>query len=58
MNSIIEFFRPPKEVHLAQLTSATLTKLEEFREKTATGKLIKFNKLNTVSYFIILFMLT
>uniref|UniRef100_I3MC21 Vacuolar protein sorting 13 homolog A n=1 Tax=Ictidomys tridecemlineatus TaxID=43179 RepID=I3MC21_ICTTR len=39
VNSIIEFFRPPKEVRLAQLTSATLTKLEEFREKTATGLL-------------------
>ncbi|KAK2119676.1 hypothetical protein P7K49_001062 [Saguinus oedipus] len=38
VNSIVEFFRPPKEVHLAQLTSATLTKLEEFRNKTATGK--------------------
>ncbi|XP_054438980.1 intermembrane lipid transfer protein VPS13A isoform X2 [Pteronotus mesoamericanus] len=39
VNSIVEFFRPPKEVNLAQLTSATLTKLEEFREKTATGLL-------------------
>ncbi|XP_031245704.1 vacuolar protein sorting-associated protein 13A isoform X2 [Mastomys coucha] len=39
VNSIVEFFRPPKDVHLAQLTSATLTKLEEFREKTATGLL-------------------
>ncbi|XP_027694898.1 vacuolar protein sorting-associated protein 13A-like isoform X1 [Vombatus ursinus] len=39
MNSIVEFFRPPKEVHLAQLTTATLMKLEEFREKTATGLL-------------------
>ncbi|XP_045418559.1 vacuolar protein sorting-associated protein 13A isoform X3 [Lemur catta] len=39
VNSIIEFFRPPKEVHLAQLTSVTLTKLEEFRDKTATGLL-------------------
>ncbi|MBZ3869700.1 Vacuolar protein sorting-associated protein 13A [Sciurus carolinensis] len=39
VNSIMEFFRPPKEVHLAQLTSATLTKLEEFRDKTATGLL-------------------
>uniref|UniRef100_A0A8I3WA77 Vacuolar protein sorting 13 homolog A n=1 Tax=Callithrix jacchus TaxID=9483 RepID=A0A8I3WA77_CALJA len=39
VNSIVEFFRPPKEVHLAQLTSATLTKLEEFRNKTATGLL-------------------
>ncbi|KAL6083989.1 hypothetical protein STEG23_002508, partial [Scotinomys teguina] len=39
VNSIVEFFRPPKDVHLAQLTSATLTKLEEFRDKTATGLL-------------------
>ncbi|KAM6169962.1 intermembrane lipid transfer protein VPS13A [Rhynchocyon petersi] len=39
VNSIVEFFRPPKDVHLSQLTSATLTKLEEFRDKTATGLL-------------------
>nr|XP_045011553.1 vacuolar protein sorting-associated protein 13A isoform X2 [Jaculus jaculus] len=39
VNSIVDFFRPPKEVHLAQLTTATLTKLEEFRNKTATGLL-------------------
>lgn len=39
VNSIVEFFRPPKDIHLAQLTSATLTKLEEFRDKTATGLL-------------------
>uniref|UniRef100_A0A8C6HGY3 Vacuolar protein sorting 13A n=1 Tax=Mus spicilegus TaxID=10103 RepID=A0A8C6HGY3_MUSSI len=39
VNSIVEFFRPPKDVHLAQLTSVTLTKLEEFRAKTATGLL-------------------
>ncbi|XP_058421598.1 intermembrane lipid transfer protein VPS13A isoform X1 [Diceros bicornis minor] len=39
VNSIVEFFRPPEEVNLAQLTSATLTKLEEFRDKTATGLL-------------------
>ncbi|XP_072461029.1 intermembrane lipid transfer protein VPS13A isoform X2 [Notamacropus eugenii] len=39
VNAIVEFFRPPKEVHLAQLTTATLMKLEEFREKTSTGLL-------------------
>ncbi|XP_060243155.1 intermembrane lipid transfer protein VPS13A isoform X1 [Meriones unguiculatus] len=39
VNSIVEFFRPPKDVYLAQLTSATLVKLEEFRDKTATGLL-------------------
>ncbi|NXC36667.1 VP13A protein, partial [Campylorhamphus procurvoides] len=38
VNSLVEFFRPPKDVHLEQLTSATLMKLEEFREKTSTGK--------------------
>ncbi|XP_062455224.1 intermembrane lipid transfer protein VPS13A isoform X2 [Rhea pennata] len=31
--------QPPKDVHLEQLTSATLMKLEEFREKTSTGLL-------------------
>lgn len=52
MNSIVEFFRPPKEVNLTQLTSVTLTKLEEFRDKTATGKnaSINFGKLNTEAY--------
>ncbi|XP_051822615.1 intermembrane lipid transfer protein VPS13A [Antechinus flavipes] len=39
VNGIVEFFRPPKEVHLAQLTTATLMKLEEFREKTSAGLL-------------------
>ncbi|XP_064147276.1 intermembrane lipid transfer protein VPS13A isoform X2 [Loxodonta africana] len=39
VNSIVEFFRPPQDVHLTQLTSATLMKLEEFRDKTATGLL-------------------
>ncbi|XP_043819430.1 vacuolar protein sorting-associated protein 13A isoform X1 [Dromiciops gliroides] len=39
VNGIVEFFRPPKEVRLAQLTTATLMKLEEFREKTSTGLL-------------------
>ncbi|XP_062985430.1 intermembrane lipid transfer protein VPS13A isoform X2 [Elgaria multicarinata webbii] len=37
VNSLVDFFRPPSDVYLEQLTSATLTKLEEFREKTATG---------------------
>lgn len=39
VNSIVEFFRPPKDVNLIQFTSATLTKLEEFRDKTSTGLL-------------------
>uniref|UniRef100_A0A8C6Y4F4 Vacuolar protein sorting 13 homolog A n=1 Tax=Naja naja TaxID=35670 RepID=A0A8C6Y4F4_NAJNA len=37
VNSLADFFRPPSDVHLEQITSATLTKLEEFRDKTATG---------------------
>ncbi|XP_044533949.1 vacuolar protein sorting-associated protein 13A [Gracilinanus agilis] len=39
VNDIVQFFQPPKEVRLAKLTTATLMKLEEFREKTATGLL-------------------
>ncbi|XP_006122541.2 intermembrane lipid transfer protein VPS13A isoform X1 [Pelodiscus sinensis] len=39
VNCLVDFFRPPKDVHLEQLTSATLLKLEEFREKTSTGLL-------------------
>ncbi|XP_067839210.1 vacuolar protein sorting-associated protein 13A isoform X2 [Heptranchias perlo] len=37
VNSLVDFFRPPSDVHLEELTSATLMKLEEFRDKTATG---------------------
>ncbi|XP_039606495.1 vacuolar protein sorting-associated protein 13A isoform X2 [Polypterus senegalus] len=37
LNSLSEFFRPPQDVHLDELTSATLMKLEEFRDKTSTG---------------------
>uniref|UniRef100_H3AXY1 Vacuolar protein sorting 13 homolog A n=1 Tax=Latimeria chalumnae TaxID=7897 RepID=H3AXY1_LATCH len=37
VNSLSDFFRPPEDVHLEQLTSATLMKLEEFRDKTSTG---------------------
>ncbi|XP_053558459.1 intermembrane lipid transfer protein VPS13A isoform X2 [Bombina bombina] len=39
INSLADFFRPPQDVHLEQLTSATLSKLEEFRDKTSTGLL-------------------
>ncbi|XP_075684410.1 intermembrane lipid transfer protein VPS13A [Rhinoderma darwinii] len=39
INSLVDFFRPPKDVRLEQLTSATLNKLEEFRDKTSTGLL-------------------
>ncbi|NWV17170.1 VP13A protein, partial [Origma solitaria] len=46
VNSLVDFFRPPKDVRLEQLTSATLMKLEEFREKTSTGKFC-------INYFIL-----
>ncbi|XP_077476237.1 intermembrane lipid transfer protein VPS13C isoform X2 [Stigmatopora argus] len=37
VNSLAEFFRMAQEVDLEVLTSATLSKLEEIKEKTATG---------------------
>ncbi|XP_061878990.1 intermembrane lipid transfer protein VPS13C isoform X1 [Entelurus aequoreus] len=37
VNSLVEFFKMGKGVDLEVLTSATLSKLEEFKEKTATG---------------------
>lgn len=38
MNSVLDFFRTGKGVDLEVLTSATLSKLEEIKEKTATGE--------------------
>lgn len=37
VNSVVDFFRTGKAVDLEVLTSATLSKLEEIKEKTATG---------------------
>ncbi|XP_078286094.1 intermembrane lipid transfer protein VPS13C isoform X3 [Rhinoraja longicauda] len=37
INSLVEFFQTNRGLDLEQLTSATLLKLEEFKEKTATG---------------------
>ncbi|XP_056135016.1 intermembrane lipid transfer protein VPS13C [Lampris incognitus] len=37
VNSTVEFFKTGKGVDLEMLTSATLSKLEEIKEKTATG---------------------
>ncbi|CAK6982133.1 vacuolar protein sorting-associated protein 13C isoform X1 [Scomber scombrus] len=37
VNSVMDFFRTGKGVDLEVLTSATLSKLEEIKEKTATG---------------------
>ncbi|XP_051898323.1 intermembrane lipid transfer protein VPS13C isoform X1 [Pristis pectinata] len=37
INSLVEFFQTNRGLDLEQLTSATLLKLEKFKEKTATG---------------------
>ncbi|XP_066503943.1 intermembrane lipid transfer protein VPS13C isoform X2 [Hoplias malabaricus] len=37
VNSLVEFFKTGKGVDLEVITSATLSKLEEIKEKTATG---------------------
>ncbi|XP_060693948.1 vacuolar protein sorting-associated protein 13A isoform X1 [Hemiscyllium ocellatum] len=37
VNGLVDFFRPPTDVQLVEITSATMMKLEEFRDKTATG---------------------
>ncbi|KAM3927460.1 intermembrane lipid transfer protein VPS13C isoform 2-T2 [Leptodactylus fuscus] len=37
INALADFFRPHKGMDLEQLTSATLMKLEEIKEKTAAG---------------------
>nr|XP_015222054.1 PREDICTED: vacuolar protein sorting-associated protein 13A [Lepisosteus oculatus] len=37
VNSMSDFFRPPEELQLDELTSATLMKLEQFRDRTSTG---------------------
>ncbi|KAF7652944.1 hypothetical protein LDENG_00089730 [Lucifuga dentata] len=37
VNSMSEFFMPPDDLQLDELTNATLMKLEQFRDRTATG---------------------
>ncbi|XP_027707786.1 vacuolar protein sorting-associated protein 13C [Vombatus ursinus] len=37
INAMVEFFQASKSLDLEQITSATLMKLEEIKEKTATG---------------------
>lgn len=37
VNSMVEFFKTGKGVDLEVLTTATLSKLEEIKEKTASG---------------------
>ncbi|XP_057687082.1 vacuolar protein sorting-associated protein 13A isoform X2 [Corythoichthys intestinalis] len=37
VNAMTAFFRPPDDLELDELTNATLIKLEQFRDRTATG---------------------
>uniref|UniRef100_A0A3Q2YAD3 Chorein N-terminal domain-containing protein n=1 Tax=Hippocampus comes TaxID=109280 RepID=A0A3Q2YAD3_HIPCM len=37
VNAMAAFFRPPDDLQLDELTNATLIKLEQFRDRTATG---------------------
>ncbi|XP_028269802.1 intermembrane lipid transfer protein VPS13A isoform X2 [Parambassis ranga] len=37
VNSMSAFFMPPEDLQLDELTNATLMKLEQFRDRTATG---------------------
>uniref|UniRef100_A0AAY4BPN8 Vacuolar protein sorting 13 homolog A n=1 Tax=Denticeps clupeoides TaxID=299321 RepID=A0AAY4BPN8_9TELE len=37
VNSMSAFFQPPDDLQLDELTNATLMKLEQFRDRTATG---------------------
>lgn len=39
VNSMSAFFMPPEDLQLDELTNATLMKLEQFRDRTATGQL-------------------
>lgn len=39
-----EFFRPSDDLQLDELTNATLMKLEQFRDRTATGELHKYSQ--------------
>lgn len=43
MNSLADFFKTEKGVDLEVLTTATLSKLEEIKEKTATGQWFAFS---------------
>lgn len=43
VNSLADFFKTEKGVDLEVLTTATLSKLEEIKEKTATGQWFAFS---------------
>ena len=49
VNSMSAFFLPPDDLQLDELTNATLMKLEQFRDRTATGELIFLYKISTIS---------
>lgn len=38
INAVVEFFQSNRGLDLEQITSATLMKLEEIKERTTTGK--------------------
>lgn len=50
---MVEFFQTSKGMDLERLTSATLMKLEEIKERTATGKghLTGGKASNVIEYF-------
>uniref|UniRef100_A0A8C6Q4L2 Vacuolar protein sorting 13 homolog A n=1 Tax=Nothobranchius furzeri TaxID=105023 RepID=A0A8C6Q4L2_NOTFU len=61
VNSMSAFFRPPDNLQLDELTNATLMKLEQFRDRTATGLLYVIEtqkvldlKLNLMASYIII----
>uniref|UniRef100_A0A3Q1GUY5 Vacuolar protein sorting 13 homolog A n=1 Tax=Acanthochromis polyacanthus TaxID=80966 RepID=A0A3Q1GUY5_9TELE len=48
VNSMSAFFMPPDDLQLDELTNATLMKLEQFRDRTATGQLHRHVKTCTI----------
>lgn len=48
MNGMSAFFMPPDDLQLDELTNATLMKLEQFRDRTATGQLLTHKQRSTV----------
>jgi len=62
INAMVEFFQTSKGIDLERLTSATLMKLEEIKERTATGELItnltRGDPLNVFKSFNMVFLTT
>ncbi|XP_015249617.1 PREDICTED: vacuolar protein sorting-associated protein 13A isoform X2 [Cyprinodon variegatus] len=61
VNNMAEFFRPSDDLQLDELTNATLMKLEQFRDRTATGLLYVIEtqkvldlKLNLMASYVII----